>query len=91
VSLSPDADHTWIVPERADEYRQLLAMDEMFAIKTLGLNTNRDEVVYDFNPVVLASRLTQLVVAYNIEVDRHRHDKNAGFTDNITWSSRLKE
>ena len=91
VSLVPDEDHTWILPGHGQEYRRLLPMDEMFALRTLGLNTNRDEVVYDFDRNLLASRITELVADYNSEVDRHRHDKTAKFTDEIKWSSRLKE
>jgi predicted helicase len=91
TSLTPDSTHTWIVPGHADEYRQHPAIEDMFAIKTLGLNTNRDEVVYDFNPSILTLRMREVVAAYNSEVDRHRYDASAEFNDQIKWSSRLKE
>jgi hypothetical protein len=47
-ALTADARNTWLVPEHADEYSALLPLGDMFDIRTLGLNTNRDEVVYDF-------------------------------------------
>jgi predicted helicase len=90
-TLVPDEEQSWLVPEHADEYRELPPMKEMFAIRSLGLNTNRDEVVYDFDPVKLGSRMRDFILAYNVEVDRHRHDKNADFSPTIQWSSRLKE
>jgi predicted helicase len=89
--LVPDAQHTWLVPEHADEYRSFSDMDESFAIRTLGLNTNRDEVVYDFDAENLRRRIQNFIAAYNAEVDRHRRDKGADFNDQLKWSSRLKE
>jgi predicted helicase len=89
-TLTPDS-QSWIVPDNADEFSGLSPMDEMFGIRTLGLNTNRDEVVYDFQPAKLDLRMKEFINAYNVEVDRHRHDKTAGFSDAIKWSSRLKE
>ena len=53
-TLIPDAKHTWLVPAHGDEYGGLLAIKSMFALQSLGLNTNRDEVVFDFD----RSRLT---------------------------------
>src|SRR5437588_363695 len=34
-TLTPDAEHTWLVPEHAEEYRKSLAVGEMFAARTL--------------------------------------------------------
>ena len=47
--LTPDARHTWLVPEHADEYREFPAMEEMFDLHTNGVKTNRDDVVYDWD------------------------------------------
>ena len=79
--LTPDVQHTWLIPDHADEYSGNLAIDETFSIRTLGLNTNRDGVVYDFNQEKLADRVRKFVLSYNAEVDRHRHDKEAEFAD----------
>src|ERR1022692_272961 len=49
-TLIPDAKHTWLVPAHGDEYGGLLAIKSMFALQSLGLNTNRDEVVQPCAP-----------------------------------------
>ena len=90
-TLTPDATHTWLIPEHADEYQTFLPIQECFSIRTLGLNTNRDEVVYDFDRDKLAARIKDVILAYNLEVDRHKRDRGADFASNINWSSRLKE
>ena len=90
-TLVPDERHSWLVPEHANEYRQLLPVTDMFDIRSLGLNTNRDEVVYDFDTARLGARMREFILAYNVEVDRHRRDKDADFAPHIQWSSRLKE
>jgi predicted helicase len=90
-TLTPDSQHTWLAPDHADEYRALLPIGPLFGIRTLGLNTNRDEVVYDFDPVKLDSRMRECIANYNGEVDRHKRDKSATFSSSIKWSSRLKE
>jgi len=91
VSLAPDANATWIVPGHAQEYHGFQPIGDMFGTKTLGLNTNRDEVVYDFDRDMLALRVAEVVAVYNGEVDRRRHDKDAKLAEQIKWSSRLKE
>jgi predicted helicase len=90
-TLTPDALHTWLVPERAGEYGGFAAAGDIFTIRSLGLNTNRDDVVYDFDRAKLADRTMRFVSAYNAQVDRHRRDKDADFPQDIRWSSRLKE
>ncbi len=58
---------------------------------SLGLNTNRDSVVYDFARDHLIRKVKHLIGDYNLEVDRHKRDREADFPDHIKWSSRLKE
>jgi predicted helicase len=89
--LIPDAKHTWLAPAHGDEYGELLAIKSIFAIQSLGLNTNRDEVVFDFDRTRLVDRVQRFILDYNVEVDRHRHDATATFAEHIKWSSRLKE
>ena len=91
TTLNPDARHTWIVPDCAEEYGKLLPITDVFSLYTMGLNTNRDEVVYDFHKDVLADRVKQFILDYNTEVDRHRHDRESAFDRKLQWSSRLKE
>lgn len=90
-TLTPDAQSTWLVPEHAEEHRGFLSLGDLFGIRTLGLNTNRDAIVYDFARARLVDRMQRVVCEYNVEVDRHRRDVGADFADHIQWSSRLKE
>ncbi len=76
----PDARHTWLVPPHGDEYGDFSATGDTFSERSLGLNTNRDRVVYDFDRGKLEARMREFIVAYNVEVDRHRHDPNGGST-----------
>jgi predicted helicase len=89
--IEPDSQHTWLIEEHADEYREFLDMDGIFSARTLGLNTNRDEIVYDFNHAHLTDRINRFILDYNLEVDRHKRDKDAIFAEHLKWSSRLKE
>jgi predicted helicase len=90
-TLPPDAHHTWLVPENADEYRDFLAMEEMFDLHTNGVKTNRDDVVYDWNREKLAERMQQFITDYNAEVYRHKAERRANWPDHIKWSETLKK
>ena len=91
-TLTPDAEHTWLIPEHADEYRSFLPIEELFDLRSRGLETTRDEVVYDFNQKILADRVKAFIEVYNAEVDRYRRTKEPfSYTPTIKWSSRLKE
>jgi predicted helicase len=90
-SLTPDRRHTWIVPEHADEFGGHPALNTLFGIQSRGLETTRDDVVYDFDSAKLQSRVIRFIADYNLEVDRHKRDEDADFPDHIKWSSRLKE
>jgi predicted helicase len=89
-TLTPDAEHSWIVAEHTDEYRQFGSMADMFDLYCNGIMTCRDGVVYDWNRDILATRVDQFVVAYNTEVYRHKADPNADWPAHIDWSRDLK-
>jgi predicted helicase len=89
--LSPDASHSWLVPEHAGEYAEFPAITEMFALWSLGVNTNRDGVVYDWSADELALRVRRFVRDYNSEVHRHKADAQADWPDHIDWSRDLKQ
>ena len=82
-TLQPDDNHTWIVPEYADDFRALLPIgsretrankgineETIFKIFSLGVKTNRDAWVYCFDEEQLADKARQCIEAYNSEVDR---------------------
>lgn len=90
-TLTPDARHTWLVPAHGDEYAAFHSIDGLFSLRTLGLNTNRDEVVYDFNRAALCKRVRSFIDDYNAQVDRHKRNPTQPLADHLKWSSRLKE
>lgn len=89
-NTEPLADHAWVGAGQP-EYQQFSSITELFGLWSMGLNTARDSVVYDFDRARLEERIRHLVDDYNGEVDRHRRDPSADFPDRIKWSSRLKE
>jgi predicted helicase len=89
-TITPDSDHTWLVPEHSEEYRGSWAMDEMFDLYTVGVKTNRDDVVYDWDREKLSKRMKQFVADYNAEVFRHKADPDADWPNHVKWSRDLK-
>jgi predicted helicase len=90
-ALTPDAQYTWLVPEHADEYSSFLAVQEMFDLHTVGVKTNRDDVVYDWDRNKLIERLKRFTSDYNAEVHRHKAEPGAGWPDHLKWSETLKK
>ncbi len=111
-SLKPDARHTWLRPPYADEFERFVPMgtkaaksakgqaalevEAVFKTFSLGVGTNRDATVYDFDRRKLLKRIEEFVERYNSEVDRYkrlgRPSDVDGFVDyeHIKWSSTLK-
>ncbi len=90
ATLSPDANHSWLIPEHAGEYRELPPIADAFDRWSLGVNTSRDCVVYDWSGDKLASRVRRFIADYNSEVHRHAADPEADWPDHIDWSRDLK-
>jgi predicted helicase len=90
ATLSPDANHSWLIPEHAGEYEQFLPVTEMFSLWTLGVGTNRDSVVTDWDRDKLALRVKKFVADYNAEVHKHKADPEADWPNGIKWSEGLK-
>ena len=90
-NLTPDANHTWLILENANEYGDFLSMADIFDLRTVGLQTNRDDVVYDWDRKALGSRVAQVINDYNAEVDRFARTKTTDWPVHIKWSSRLKQ
>ena len=107
--LEPDDRSTWLTPTHADEFESFVVVgskeaksgqgvdsETVFRLYSLGVSTNRDNVVYDFNAAMLLSRVEQFCDDYNGEVDRYRRKgRNQRIDDfldysTIKWSSTLK-
>jgi len=99
----------WIPAEHTGEYQRFLPVASkaakadkqhsggtIFRTFSVGVKTNRDDVVYDFNRGTLIQRLKQCIENYNSEVDRFkRAGKGKDIDDfvryeNIKWSETLK-
>ncbi len=111
-ALSVDARGDWLLLGNAAEYLKLVPLGSkgvksmdgsgsgtealVFSSFSIGVKTNRDEVVYDFQEDALAKRVRQFVEDYNSEVDRYkRSDEKTPVDDfvryeNIKWSRDLK-
>jgi predicted helicase len=89
-TLTPDAQHTWLVPEHADEFSSFLALEEIFSLHSRGLQTTRDSVVYDWDRDKLCERMKNFITGYNAEVYRHQAEPEADWPDHIKWSEGLK-
>jgi len=108
--LEPDASYIWRAAEHGDRFAAFVPigtkatksakqMDVQALFKTFsgGVKTNRDEVVYDFDPEALAERVRQFVEDYNSEVDRYARAGEVANVDDfvkydrIKWSEGLKK
>jgi very-short-patch-repair endonuclease len=107
--LQPDARQTWLtaciqadfetfVPMGTKEAKADRSSDVRTLFKTysLGVSTNRDDVVYDFDRQKLAKRVEQFIEDYNAEASRwaraNRPTDIDSFVDyeKIKWSRNLK-
>jgi predicted helicase len=109
--LTPDEKYTWLAPLNGTEFKPFLLLGTkaakssdsdnpvtIFKNYSLGVSTNRDDVVYDFDRAVLAKRVDKFCDDYNAELDRFRR-KSGGqnlnlddFIDytKVKWSETLK-
>jgi predicted helicase len=111
-TLKPDARHSWLHDEEAAGFSRFLpigaketkALDSLdahaiFRTYSLGIATNRDEWVFDFDSESLSRKVTRLIENYNFEVGRFRRrpDKSVRADDFVSpdprfvkWTDRLK-
>ena len=110
--ITPDKRNTWLTEGLHAEFDTFIPMGnkEMKAAKgtatgvifktySLGVSTNRDAWVYNFNRNVLTENISGMIQTYNAEVARwgQRTDRNADLDDfvvsddeKIKWSRNLK-
>jgi predicted helicase len=73
-----------------------LGSETIFKTYSLGVSTNRDDVLYDFDPDALMTRVEQFCENYNAEVDRYKRTGKEKPLDDfldysrVKWSSTLK-
>ena len=110
--MAPDKRNTWLTEGLHAEFDTFIPMGnkEMKAAKSaatgvifktynLGVSTNRDAWVYNFNRNVLTDNISKMIQTYNAEVARwgQRTDRDANLDDfvgsddkKIKWSRNLK-
>ena len=105
--LSPDAKNNWLTEGMQTDYAGLIPIGTkdtkspdfgktLFTTYSLGVSTNRDDVVYDFNKSALEKRVAKFVDNYNAEVARWSQTNDKGNLDDfvsydkIKWSLMLK-
>ncbi len=90
-TLAPNTSYTWLVPENADEYAVFTPIQDFFDLHTVGVKTNRDDVVYDWNRERLAARIKKFIDTYNAEVYHHKANPGADWPTELKWSRDLKQ
>lgn len=101
--LTPDQRHSWIVPENAAEFSEMLPIgskearsgapsreESIFVMYSVGVKTNRDEVAYDFDKKILGKRVRQFIEDYNAEVDRYRRSGGETGVDDFVRYDKIK-
>jgi predicted helicase len=107
--IQPDAKHTWLREGLDDGFNAFMPLGTklakqmdvgsegaIFKTYSLGVSTNRDSVVYDFNREALAKRVEQFCDDYNAELARYQSKGRPADldsflqTDKVAWSSTLK-
>ena len=92
----PHGQPHWLIAAHASEYARIVPIAEIFQMRSGGVKTNRDSVVYGFDASSLGARVKQFIEYYNGEVDRYsRSGKGSGIDDfvryeRIKWSRDLK-
>jgi predicted helicase len=107
--IQPDAKHTWLREGLDDDFDALMPLGTklakqmevggegaIFKTYSLGVSTNRDSVVYDFNREALAKRVEQFCDDYNAELARYdskgkpeNRDEFLSY-EKVKWSRNLK-
>lgn len=107
--LQPDAKNDWLTEGMEAGFEAFLPMGTkaakasgnmdvaaIFKTYSLGVSTNRDSVVYDFDKAKLAARVQTFIKNYNAEVHRWVRDGKPKEIDayvsyaNVKWSRNLK-
>jgi predicted helicase len=105
----PDLKYNWLTEGMSADFESFLPLgtketkgpkkgdaQSIFKTFSLGVSTNRDRMVYDFNRQTLESRIERLSNDYNAEVSRYIQRRSPqdvdGFVnyEGIKWSRNLK-
>ena len=107
--IQPDTKHTWLREGLEDDFETFMPLGTklakqmdvggegaVFKTYSLGVSTNRDSVVYDFNREALAERVERFCDDYNAELARYdskgkpeNRDEFLSY-EKVKWSRNLK-
>jgi predicted helicase len=99
AELRPDRGHTWLMAENKEEFAAFTPITTIFRAHSLGVGSNRDEWVYDFDRSHLLEKVKTFIKNYNYEVFRYHQESSKptdvdAFVDNspgfLKWTDRLK-
>lgn len=106
--ITPDQNYTWLTEGLRYEFESLIPIgtreakkckeeevETIFKLFSLGVSTNRDVFVYNYDKQALTSCVEHFAEDYNAEVDRYKRDKPEVIDDfvkydRIKWSRNLK-
>ena len=108
--VQPDTKHNWLTQGMKEEFATFIPMgskeakganklnvETIFKTYSLGISTNRDSVVHNFDKNILSSSIDQFCNNYNVEVMRYDQKGKPADIDNfvdyekIKWSRDLKK
>jgi predicted helicase len=101
--------HNWLMLQYENDFQSLVSLgnketkiskndsiNTVFKLYSLGVSTNRDDVVYDYNKDLLSKRIKQFCKDFDLEVLRYQQSGKPDDIDNfinyknIKWSRDLK-
>ena len=106
-SIQPDQNHNWLNVTNND-WDQLVPLasklgklstisndsKSIFKLFSLGVVKNRDDWVYDINPVTLSEKVKYLINKYNSEVEKHKTQNISSYKiidNDIKWTRAVKQ
>ncbi|OMH90343.1 type ISP restriction/modification enzyme, partial [Staphylococcus argenteus] len=91
LEIIPNNENDWI-NQRDEEYSTYYSLlGNYFEDKAIGVSTNRDDWVYDFDTEMLDEKVHKLIRNYNHERIHKKTDADLNTDDNyIKWSEKLK-
>ena len=89
-TLPPDAHHNWLVPEKADEYRDFLAHGRDVSIFIPMASRPIAMTLFTIGTAKSSSNACNSSLPAGAEVYRHKAERRANWPDHIKWSETLK-
>ena len=102
--IKPTSDHVWIAAEGAELFDRLCPLlaegqssGALFGETSVGVKTNRDEVVYDFNEQQLLQRMEEFASMYNTATASYVRERKSVSLDKfvlrfpLRWDGSLKQ